>query len=93
MRGQLGTERITTAPWNQARRASTRKRRIRDLRRQQLCNGFLLLFLSQGTPLLLAGDEFGNSQEEIITLPLPGITGSPGWTGGFWRPTVTSLNL
>lgn len=49
--------------WNCGEEGPTRKKRIRDLRRQQLCNGFLLLFLSQGTPLLLAGDEFGNSQE------------------------------
>ena len=49
--------------WNCGEEGPTRKKRIRDLRKQQLCNGFLLLFLSQGTPLLLAGDEFGNSQE------------------------------
>lgn len=35
---------------------------IRALRRQQRLNMLATLMLSQGTPLLLAGDEFGNSQ-------------------------------
>ena len=58
-----GTARDHNYSWNCGEEGPTRKKRIRDRRRQQLCNGFLLLFLSQGTPLLLAGDEFGNSQE------------------------------
>ena len=33
------------------------------LRRRQLCNAFLLLFLSQGTPLILGGDEFGRTKK------------------------------
>ena len=33
------------------------------LRKQLLKNAYLLLFLSQGVPLLMAGDEFGNSQD------------------------------
>jgi isoamylase len=33
------------------------------LRRKQMRNAFVLLLLCQGTPLLLAGDEFCNSQE------------------------------
>lgn len=48
--------------WNCGEEGPTRKRKVKELRRRQLCNAFLLLFLSQGTPLLLAGDEFGNSQ-------------------------------
>lgn len=40
----------------------TRKKKLVDLRKKQLRNALLLLFLSQGTPLLMAGDEFGNSQ-------------------------------
>ena len=40
-----------------------RKKKVVELRRQQLYNSFLLLFLSQGTPLFMAGDEFGNSQK------------------------------
>ena len=34
-----------------------------ELRKQLLKNAYLLLFLSQGVPLLMAGDEFGNSQD------------------------------
>ena len=33
------------------------------MRRQQRLNLLATLFLSQGTPMLLAGDEFGNSQQ------------------------------
>jgi glycogen operon protein len=36
---------------------------ILDLRRRQRLNLLATLFFSQGTPLLLAGDEFGNSQQ------------------------------
>lgn len=49
--------------WNCGEEGPTKKKRIKKLRWQQLKNAYLLLFLSQGTPLLLAGDEFGNSQE------------------------------
>ena len=49
--------------WNCGAEGPTRKKKILELRRQQLCNAFLLLFLSQGTPMILAGDEFGNSQD------------------------------
>lgn len=48
--------------WNCGIEGPTRKRKLVDLRRKQLRNALLLLFLSQGTPLLMAGDEFGNSQ-------------------------------
>ncbi len=48
--------------WNCGTEGPIRKKRILMLRKQQLRNALLLLFLSQGTPLLMAGDEFGNSQ-------------------------------
>lgn len=48
--------------WNGGLEGPTRKKKLQELRRRQLRNAFLLVFLSQGTPLLLAGDEFGNSQ-------------------------------
>ena len=48
--------------WNCGEEGATRKKKILELRKKQLRNGVLLLMLSQGTPLLLAGDEFGNSQ-------------------------------
>ena len=49
--------------WNCGVEGPVRKKKVVELRRQQLYNSFLLLFLSQGTPLFMAGDEFGNSQK------------------------------
>ena len=40
----------------------TTKEAVNDLRRQQRLNMLATLLLSKGTPMLLAGDEFGNSQ-------------------------------
>lgn len=48
--------------WNCGVEGPTRKASIRRLREQQLRNSFLLLLLSQGVPMIYAGDEFGNSQ-------------------------------
>lgn len=48
--------------WNCGEEGHVRKKKIQELRSRQLRNAMLLLFLSQGTPVLLAGDEFGNSQ-------------------------------
>lgn len=48
--------------WNCGMEGPTKRKKVVELRKKQLRNGFLLLFLSQGTPLILAGDEFGNSQ-------------------------------
>ncbi len=48
--------------WNCGVEGATRKKKIVQMRKKQLRNALLLLFLSQGTPMLLAGDEFGNSQ-------------------------------
>lgn len=48
--------------WNCGVEGPTRKKKVMQLRKKQLRNAFLLLMLSQGTPLFLAGDEFGNSQ-------------------------------
>lgn len=49
--------------WNCGVEGKSRKKKILDLRMKQIKNAFLLLLLSQGTPMLLAGDEIGNSQE------------------------------
>lgn len=48
--------------WNCGAEGPTRKRTILRLRMRQMKNAFAMLFLSQGTPMILAGDEFGNSQ-------------------------------
>ncbi len=49
--------------WNCGAEGPTRKKKIVELRKQLLKNAYLILFLSQGVPLLMAGDEFGNSQD------------------------------
>ncbi len=49
--------------WNCGVEGPTRKKHVMQLRKKQIRNAFMLLFTAQGTPLLLAGDEFGNSQQ------------------------------
>lgn len=44
--------------WNCGAEGKTRKQTVLKRRRRQLKNAAVMLFLSQGTPLLLAGDEF-----------------------------------
>ena len=48
--------------WNCGVEGTTENEKVNKLRKQQIYNAFLLLLLSQGTPLIQAGDEFGNSQ-------------------------------
>ena len=48
--------------WNCGIEGPTRKRAVLELRERQLRNAWALLLLAQGTPCILAGDEFGNSQ-------------------------------
>jgi isoamylase len=49
--------------WNHGAEGPTDDPEIQDLRFRQKCNLLATLLLSQGTPLLLAGDEFGHSQQ------------------------------
>lgn len=48
--------------WNCGAEGPTRRKKVLELRRRQLQNAFLMLFLSQGTPLIQAGDEFGHTK-------------------------------
>lgn len=48
--------------WNCGVEGRSRKKNITQLRMRQMKNALTLVFLSQGTPLLYSGDEFGNSQ-------------------------------
>ena len=41
----------------------TKKRFVNDTRRSKMRMAFTMLMLAQGVPLILAGDEFGNTQE------------------------------
>ncbi len=51
------------ASWNCGVEGKSRKKRVQALRLKQMKNALTFLFLAQGTPLLLAGDEFGRTQE------------------------------
>lgn len=48
--------------WNCGAEGATRKKSVLELRKKQQKNGLLFLLLAKGTPVLLAGDEFANSQ-------------------------------
>ncbi|WP_310602884.1 alpha-amylase family glycosyl hydrolase [Anaerosporobacter sp.] len=48
--------------WNCGTEGKSGKKKIKELRRQQIRNAFVMLLLSQGTPMIMMGDEFGNSQ-------------------------------
>jgi isoamylase len=49
--------------WNCGLEGPTNKKKILDIRKKMIRNALTTLLFSQGTPLLLAGDEFGNSQK------------------------------
>lgn len=48
--------------WNCGAEGPSRKKAVVNLRKNQIRNAFLLLLTAQGTPCILAGDEFYNSQ-------------------------------
>ena len=49
--------------WNCGAEGPSRKRDVIATRKNQLWNAWMLLLSAQGTPVLLQGDEFGNSQK------------------------------
>lgn len=49
--------------WNCGIEGKTRKKNILALRTKQMKNAMTFVLLSQGTPLIYSGDEFGNSQD------------------------------
>lgn len=49
--------------WNCGEEGATRSRKIKALRTKQIKNAMCMLLLSQSTPLIFMGDEFGNSQK------------------------------
>lgn len=48
--------------WNCGEEGQSRKRYVNVLRNNQIRNAFFLLLTAQGTPCILAGDEFKNTQ-------------------------------
>lgn len=49
--------------WNCGDEGTTKRKKVRQLRIKQIKNAMSLLILSQSTPLIFMGDEFGNSQK------------------------------
>ncbi|MCR5654044.1 MAG: hypothetical protein K6G07_00165 [Lachnospiraceae bacterium] len=49
--------------WNCGCEGACRRKNVLSLRDKQKKNALMMMFFSQGTPVLLAGDEFGNSAE------------------------------
>lgn len=49
--------------WNCGVEGNTRKKKILELRKKQIKNAFAMVLLSQGSPLILSGDEWCNSQK------------------------------
>lgn len=49
--------------WNCGVEGPTRKKEIQRLRMRQKKNALVMLLFAQGVPMLLAGDEFGNTQD------------------------------
>ena len=52
--------------WNCGIEGETRKIKVQKLRERQMKNAILLLMLSQGTPLLYGGMNWGTVRMEII---------------------------
>lgn len=59
-RGEDGPE--ENYSWNCGEEGPSRKRSVMTLRNNQIRNAFFLLLMAQGTPCILAGDEFKNTQ-------------------------------
>jgi isoamylase len=49
--------------WNSGKEGITRDRKIEALRQRRMRTMFVLLFLSQGVPMISSGDEFGHSKK------------------------------
>ena len=75
--------------WNCGAEGPSRKKAVMELRNHQIYNAFFLLLLSQGTPCILAGDEFGNTQKGNNNVY---CQDNPiGWTD--WRGLEKKKNL
>ncbi|MBO4902758.1 MAG: alpha-amylase [Lachnospiraceae bacterium] len=48
--------------WNCGEEGPTKKQAVIKLRRQQMCNAVAMLLLAQGIPMIVAGDEWGQTR-------------------------------
>ncbi|MDR1700523.1 MAG: hypothetical protein LBR68_04955 [Lachnoclostridium sp.] len=60
-RNEDGTE--YNYSWNCGQEGSTQRKKVREIRKKQVKNAMSMLLLSLAAPMILAGDEFGNSQK------------------------------
>ncbi len=49
--------------WNCGTEGETKRRKVLDLRKQQIRNAWMFILINQGIPLIYAGDEFGHTQQ------------------------------
>lgn len=84
--------------WNCGEEGAARSRKVRQLRTEQIKNAMCLLLLTQSTPLLFMGDEFGNSQkgnnnpwcqDNAITWLDWGLQKKNGGLLAFWKELVS----
>ncbi len=62
--GENGRDgRVSNYSWNCGEEGVTKNRKVLKLRMKMMKNALTVLLLSGGIPMLLAGDEFGNSQK------------------------------
>ena len=75
--------------WNCGAEGPTKKHKVLDLRNRMIKNALTLLFLSQGIPMLMAGDEFGNTHEGNNNPYC--CDNEQGWV--IWNKTKRSMEL
>ena len=49
--------------WNCGAEGGTKRRKVLDLRKQQIRNAWMFILINQGIPLIFSGDEFGQTQQ------------------------------
>ncbi len=83
--------------WNCGEEGPTRRQTVKKLREKQMKNAMCMILLSQSTPLIFMGDEFGNSQKGnnnpycqdngVVWLDWRGISKNAG-IFSFWKMLV-----
>ncbi len=82
----------TEFSWNCGCEGPSRKKTVRAMRLRQMKNALAMLMLAQGTPVLLAGDEHGNTQKGnnnpyCIDSPVTWLD----WNRGAFAKSLTSF--
>ncbi len=75
--------------WNCGEEGPTKKKKVTSLRKRQVKNALMMLMLSSGTPLIMAGDECENSQGGNNNPYC--VDGEVSWVN--WKKTESSKEL